>query len=165
MTNSELENAQKEPPRCLSCGKETPLKAETSVYRRGWRTVEVETHFWECPTGCSDPMGEAPFRFRNATLLRANDQAAREAWWAKYKEEMPDSGFVRAQKKQTIEEAARDVRRVLAKILVDRYDKAACIDSCVKKQDTVWTIVHTAYWTLNEALNDGHRFTEEELAP
>ncbi len=66
-----------------------------------------------------------------------------------------------------IEAAAKDARRLLAKVIPKdcHQDKDKCIRYCVSKQDSLWTLIHAAYWTLNEALDDGHVFTNEELAP
>ena len=63
--------------------------------------------------------------------------------------------------------AVRNARRLLAKVIPRdcHQDKDKCMAFCVGKHDTLWTLIHSAYWTLNEALADGHRFTEEELAP
>jgi hypothetical protein len=39
------------------------------------------------------PDGSSPFQFHDATLLRANDKAARKAWKGIFHEEMPKSPF------------------------------------------------------------------------
>jgi hypothetical protein len=76
-------------PTCPYCGKKTRTGTHTATFRRGARVLAVEVRHRECPDTHPGPDGEVPFRFEDAVLLKANDEAARAAWQAKFGEPMP----------------------------------------------------------------------------
>jgi len=81
------------PPDCPLCGVPVMIRTAVSCYRRSDRSVDVETLFWECASGCPDPDDERPFRFHDIQLLRANDEAAKITWRKAFGTEMPGSHF------------------------------------------------------------------------
>lgn len=77
-------------PNCPFCEKPTVVGTRTFTLRRGDRTLPVELRHYVCPSGCPDPdTGEQPFRFTDSALGSENDEAMRQAWRAKYGEELP----------------------------------------------------------------------------
>lgn len=79
-------------PSCPFCGQLARLIPRKSVYRRGERTVDVNTHAWQCPSDCKD-LDSDSFEWMDAPILRANDLEAREAWRKKFFEKMPPSEY------------------------------------------------------------------------
>jgi hypothetical protein len=80
------------PPACPYCHTPARLGTRISRYRRGDRVLPVEVQHWECPAGCLAEDAQGPFRFEDPALLRANDEAARQAWMERFAEPMPPSG-------------------------------------------------------------------------
>lgn len=74
---------------CPYCGTATVIGAHTATFRRGTKVLVMDVQHRECPGGHPGPDGEVPFRFEDPILLRANDEAARRGWQARYREPMP----------------------------------------------------------------------------
>ena len=77
---------------CPYCEEPAILREGTTRYRRGERVVAVTTHYWECPSNCTGPDGERPFRFEDQRIGKANAEAAEDAWRARFGEPMPPPG-------------------------------------------------------------------------
>lgn len=78
---------------CTGCKSPATLRKSRSVYRRGGRSVEIETECWGCPGDCPSPDGDKPFEWYVPSQLKANDEKVRKAWKEKYGEEMPRRKF------------------------------------------------------------------------
>jgi hypothetical protein len=54
--------------------------------------LAVDVQHWQCDHGCLDEDGDAPFRFEDPPLMRANDEAIRAAWQKRFGEALPPTG-------------------------------------------------------------------------
>lgn len=125
-------------PNCTYCKKPALLKNDhPTTYRRGDRTVTLSTTYWECSSGCPCPFSEkqpAVFRWISPDMCEEHDAQARDAWRAKFKEEMPPSERVpRSERKAhrgflklTHDLAADDAKRPLCEI--EKELQAAGVD-------------------------------------
>lgn len=79
-------------PKCPFCAEAPSLQPRTARYRRGDRTLAMDSWIWQCESGCVDPdSGAAPFQFTSPPLMKWTDARARTQWEERFGEPMPPS--------------------------------------------------------------------------
>lgn len=78
---------------CPLCKGAVIERSGLSTYRRGAKSVTVQTLHWECSGSCIGPAGEKPFHYHDARQMQRNDEEARQVWKKNYQEEMPQSSL------------------------------------------------------------------------
>ena len=63
----------------------------TAQIRRGARLLEVSRAYWRC-SECRDPLSGDALEVIDAELSSENEERAREAWKARFQEELPPAG-------------------------------------------------------------------------
>jgi hypothetical protein len=65
---------------CTYCQKPAVRKPHTWKFKRGDKSVEVQSDYWECTSNCMGPDGVMPFSWLGPLLMKECDDKIAIAW-------------------------------------------------------------------------------------